>query len=281
MKVLERTGEATDFVWRARAAGQRVAVVPTMGALHAGHLSLVQHARQSCDCVTVSIFVNPTQFGVGEDFDRYPRTLEEDVRALQDHGADLVFAPSLDEMYPPGATTMVDPPQVAGDLEGKIRPGHFRGVATVVLKLFQVLPAQLALFGEKDYQQCLVIRDMVRDLLLPIDLEFCPTIREADGLAMSSRNRYLTPEQRPRALGLSQGLALAQRLVTEGQRDVGRIETEVAAFLEQSGVDRIDYVALRDAETLSPIEQLQQPAVLLLAARVGSTRLIDNGRLHP
>lgn len=254
-------------------------LVPTMGALHAGHLSLVRAAQQACDRVAVSIFVNPTQFGPGEDLDRYPRPRAQDLQLLRELGVDLIFAPEADEIYPPGCSTLVQPSRVAQTLEGQFRPGHFQGVATVVLKLFHIMPADQAFFGQKDYQQCLVVRDLVRDLHLPIRLQFCPTVREPDGLALSSRNRYLDAAQRQRALGLWRALQRARQLYQAGQRDGDTIEQLAAQTLAEAGVDRIDYVAVRDPESLEQRRPLKDQAIALLAARVGQTRLIDNSRL--
>ena len=215
----------------------------------------------------------------GEDFDRYPRTWDDDLQALTQLDTALVFAPSVAAMFPPRSTTTVEPPAVAIPLEGEYPPGHFRGVATIVLKLFQILPVDLAFFGEKDFQQCLVIRDMVRDLNVPLELRFCATVREADGLAMSSRNRYLSTEQRARALGLSRALTQARQLVREGETAGRALEQAAVEVLQAAGVDRIDYVSLRDLETFEPLETLESAGVLLIAAHVGSTRLIDNCRL--
>ncbi|MCA9149946.1 MAG: pantoate--beta-alanine ligase [Planctomycetales bacterium] len=274
--VVHDLDQAYLTIMQSRAQGTKWGLVPTMGALHDGHLSLVQAARETCDAVAVTIFVNPTQFGPGEDLDRYPRTWEADLAALEQHQVDLVFAPTIESMYPPGCTTRVRPSDVAADLEGRFRPDHFEGVATIVLKLFQVLPAEHAFFGQKDYQQCLVVRDMVRDLNLPIHLSFRPTVREADGLALSSRNRYLSDVDRQRALGLSRALAAAAARAHQGERDPQRLEALATQVLEDAGVDRIDYVALRDADTLVPLKELADRAVMLIAAHVGATRLIDN-----
>ncbi len=262
-----------------RERGLTVGLVPTMGALHEGHLSLVRAARQACDRVAVSIFVNPTQFGPGEDLDRYPRPRQQDLQLLQQLRVDLIFTPEPEEVYPPGCSTLVQPPRVADTLEGQFRPGHFQGVATVVLKLFQIMPADVAFFGQKDYQQCLVVRDLVRDLHLPIRLQFCPTVREPDGLALSSRNRYLDAEQRQHALGLWRALQRARQLFQAGERDCDAIEQHAAQSLVAAGVDRIDYVAVRDPTLLERRAQLGDQAIALLAAHVGQTRLIDNSRL--
>jgi pantoate--beta-alanine ligase len=278
--VVREIEQARRFVGQAQRHGRRVGLVPTMGALHAGHLSLVRAARQECDDVVATIFVNPTQFGPGEDFDRYPRTWEADLQALTQAETALVFAPSVQTMYPARSTTRVEPPAVAEPLEGVCRPGHFGGVATIVLKLFQILPVDVAFFGEKDFQQCLVIRDMVRDLNVPVELRFCDTVREADGLAMSSRNQYLSADQRSRALGLVRALERARQWVQQGETAGSVLEQAAADVLRTAGVDRIDYVSLRDPETFESLENLESVGVLLVAAHVGTTRLIDNSRLR-
>jgi pantoate--beta-alanine ligase len=258
-----------------RRDGRSIALVPTMGALHEGHLSLLDAARAECGFSVVSIFVNPTQFGPGEDFGRYPRTLEADVALLAARGADCVFAPATEEMYPPGASTSVEVPSVSAPLEGQFRPGHFRGVATVVLKLFNLVQPDVACFGRKDYQQSLVVRRMVADLDLPIRICVCPTVREPDGLALSSRNRYLSPADRQRALAISRSLRLAMDLIAAGTRDAATIRAEMLAELAGQQLE-VDYVALADRETLAALERIDRPAVALIAARVGGTRLIDN-----
>jgi pantoate--beta-alanine ligase len=264
-----------------RRAGQRIGLVPTMGALHEGHLSLVRIARQRADVVAATIFVNPTQFGPQEDFTQYPRTLDADLAALSAAGCDLAFMPAAGDIYPPGFSTYVEPPAVAQPLEGVCRPGHFRGVATVVLKLFQLVPADFACFGQKDFQQLQVIRRMTRDLNLPLEIVGCPTIREPDGLAMSSRNRYLSPAERQQALALSRALAEAERLMHSGEREVAKIEHAMRNTLAAAGIDRIDYAAVADAETLAALQRIDGPAVALIAAFVGTTRLIDNRVINP
>jgi pantoate--beta-alanine ligase len=260
----------------ARQAGKRIGVVPTMGALHDGHLSLVRASNDDCDFTVVTIFVNPTQFGPHEDFERYPRTLDRDIELLASCRVDLVFAPTNQEMYPAGFSTYVEPPKVAEPLEGQCRPGHFRGVATVVLKLFNSVPADVAYFGQKDYQQSLVIRKMVEDLNVPVSIRVCPTVREPDGLAMSSRNAYLSPAQRQQALALSGSLNLAAEMIRQGQRDASLIESKMRQALAVAGIDRIDYVALADLQTLDGVHTIDGPVVALIAAYVGQTRLIDN-----
>ena len=262
-------------------AGKRIGLVPTMGALHAGHLSLVQAARERADVVVATIFVNPTQFGPHEDFAKYPRTLDADLHALSSVGCCIAFVPPQSEMYPPGSSTMVDPPDVSRPLEGECRPGHFRGVATIVLKLFHIVPADVACFGQKDYQQAQVIRQMVADLNLPIAIVVCPIIREPDGLAMSSRNRYLSPAERQQALALSQALDEAERLASVGELDSQKVVAAMRNILEAAGIERIDYIALADPNTLEPATRIEGRAVALIACHVGQTRLIDNRLLGP
>jgi pantoate--beta-alanine ligase len=222
-RIVTTIDEVRRAVRNAQAAGETIGFVPTMGALHAGHLSLVDASEAECDRTVVSIFVNPTQFGPNEDQDRYPRTLERDCQLLADHGCWLVFAPTAKEVYPAGFETYVEVGSVAEPLEGAIRPGHFRGVATVVLKLFQMVPADRAYFGRKDYQQSLVVKRMIADFNLPIQLIVCPTVREADGLAMSSRNAYLNAEERQQATALWRSLQLAESLAKDGEKDVAKI----------------------------------------------------------
>lgn len=259
-----------------RGSGKSVGLVPTMGALHEGHLSLVRRARSECDVVIATIFVNPTQFGPNEDLARYPRTLERDLEQLSAENCDLVFVPAKEEVYPPGFSTYIEPPAVAAPLEGRCRPGHFRGVATVVLKLFNIIPTDFAYFGQKDYQQSLVIQHMVRDLNLPMKISVCPIVREGDGLALSSRNRYLSPAERQQALALSRSLRRAEALVRAGQRDVTSITAAMRDELTAAGIERIDYAAVADIQTLAELDTLDRPAVALLACFVGATRLIDN-----
>jgi pantoate--beta-alanine ligase len=266
--------QSTALSWRS--AGKRIGLVPTMGALHEGHLSLVHAARQSSDIVVATIFVNPTQFGPHEDFDKYPRTLDADLQALSAAGCDWVFVPDREEMYPPGATTMIEPPAVASPLEGVFRPGHFRGVATIVLKLFNLIPASAAFFGLKDYQQCVVIGRMIRDLNIPIMNVVCHTVREPDGLALSSRNRYLSPAERQQALALSRALAEVQGMVRARERDAAKLRSAMRNILAAAGIERIDYATVADRETLAELDQIDRPAVALIACHVGTTRLIDN-----
>lgn len=259
-----------------RHSGKKIGIVPTMGALHDGHLSLVRAAHSECDAVVVTVFVNPTQFGPAEDFQKYPRTLDRDLQLLADEQVSLVFVPSNDEMYPAGNSTWIDPPNVAQRLEGTCRPGHFRGVATIVFKLFQCIPADIAFFGQKDFQQCRVIERMVVDLLLPIEIRRCPIIRETDGLAMSSRNRYLSPEQRQQALAISRSLRAGQQKIQSGVTEADLVRDAMRAELADAGITRVDYIAVADPESLEELKQIDRKAVLLIAAHVGSTRLIDN-----
>jgi len=258
-----------------RREGRSIGLVPTMGALHAGHLSLVEASQAECDVTVVSIYVNPSQFGPHEDFSRYPRTLDADRQLLAECGRPLVFVPADTEMYPPGYASWVDVGTVTEPWEGRCRPGHFRGVATIVLKLFNMVAPDRAFFGQKDYQQTLVVRRMVADLNLPLTVRICPTLREPDGLAMSSRNRYLAPAARQRALALWQSLSLARELVAQGQRDAARIQARMEKRLRAAGAE-IEYVALADPETLAPLPVIDRRCVALIAARIDSTRLIDN-----
>ncbi|NMC69701.1 MAG: pantoate--beta-alanine ligase [Myxococcales bacterium] len=265
----------------ARAHGARVAFVPTMGALHAGHLELVRHARSLADVVVVSIFVNPTQFGPREDLASYPRDLDGDLRLLAGVPADLVLAPSVEAVYPPGHATTVHVAGLTEGLCGAHRPGHFDGVATVVAKLFSMVGPCVAVFGRKDFQQLQVVRRMAADLDLPVTVIGRPTVREPDGLAMSSRNRYLTPEQRRRATALVEGLRAASSAFAAGQRDPAILQSLIRARLE-GRVDGIDYVFVGDPETLRPYEgpvPRGRTALAAVAARIGRTRLIDNAEL--
>lgn len=262
----------------ARAKGQRVALVPTMGALHRGHLTLIRHARSVADFVVVSIFVNPTQFGPSEDLASYPRTLREDMQGCEQAGADCVFAPTASQMYPDGETTRVHVSGLTDWLCGRSRPGHFDGVATIVSKLFVIVGPCIAVFGRKDYQQLKVIERLVKDMLFDVQVVGVPTVREEDGLALSSRNRYLNPQQRARARSISQGLADAVWLFDKGQRSAGAIRRAVLGRVTEIAAG-IDYVQVADAETLVPIgdeETIGERVLVAVAIRVGNARLIDN-----
>ncbi len=264
----------------ARRSGKTIGLVPTMGALHEGHLSLVRASRAECGFTAVTIYVNPTQFGPHEDFAQYPRTLESDLTLLSGL-ADVVFAPRDEEVYPPGFSTWVEVGSVAKPLEGVCRPGHFRGVATIVLKLFTMAWPDVAYFGQKDYQQALVIRRMAIDLNLPLTIRVCPIVREPDGLAMSSRNRYLAPDERQRATVLYQSLTQAANLVAQGETNASRITEAMRRTIQAANPKQIDYVAIADPETLEPVETIRGRTVALLAVRIGKTRLIDNMILEP
>lgn len=253
-----------------------VGFVPTMGYLHAGHLSLVRAARAECAGVVASIFVNPTQFGPTEDLDKYPRDLERDLTLLEAAGVDLVWTPTREEMYPPNFQTWVNVDSITARLEGEIRPGHFRGVTTVVAKLFNAVQPQFAYFGQKDAQQALVIRRMVQDLNFPIQIVICPIIREADGLAMSSRNVYLNPAERQAATVLSRALNASREAYLAGERDANQLRRIALAVFASEPLARVQYVSLSDAETLQELEQVQGTALLSTAAYLGKTRLIDN-----
>ena len=263
-------------VRRVQQDGGTVGLVPTMGALHAGHLSLIRAARARCTSTAVTIFVNPTQFGPGEDFESYPRTWEADLAACRAEGVAMVFAPPVEVMYPEGARTTVHVGRLTDGLCGPRRPGHFDGVATVVAKLFNILPADVAFFGEKDYQQLQVIRRMARDLDFPIEIVGCPTVREPDGLALSSRNRYLAPSERRQAASLSRALFGAQAAVASGQRDVPAVVSRIRAEIVAAGPVEIEYIEVVDADTLEPLRVVDRPARIALAVRIGACRLIDN-----
>lgn len=287
MEIFLESNSARQWVEDARSRGQRVGIVPTMGALHAGHRSLLRVAAKICDRSIATIFVNPTQFAPGEDLDRYPRTIDEDLRQLREEGVAAVFTPAAQAIYPQGFSTYIEPPHVAQTLEGECRPGHFRGVCTVVLKLFSILPATHAFFGRKDYQQLRVIQAMVSDLGLGIEIVPCDTVREPDGLAMSSRNRYLRPQERSRALLLWRTLEATRDAVTAGETDVAALQARMRRCLaaddatQVTGVDRLDYAVVVDAQTLAAIERIDRDAVALIAAVVDGTRLIDNVELKP
>ena len=275
--VARTVAEVRDRVAEARREGQVVGFVPTMGALHEGHAALIRRARPECGYLVVSIFVNPTQFAPGTDFDRYPRDLAGDSAKAEAAGADLILAPSVEEMYPPGDSTLVE---VTGRLVdclcGPHRPGHFRGVTTVCARLFNIVGADKAYFGEKDYQQLLVIEQMVRDLRFPLEVVPVPTAREADGLAISSRNAYLSREERRAAAALSRGLFAARDLFRSGEREARALLSEARRVIESEPRVRVQYIELRDAETLEELQRLDRRAVLALAAFVGEARLIDN-----
>lgn len=264
-----------------RRCGKKVGLVPTMGALHRGHLSLVEAAFEECDVCVTTIFVNPSQFGPSEDLDKYPRTLDADLDALATLGVQMAFVPETDTVYGPKHATWVEVGAVAEPWEGQCRPGHFRGVATIVLKLFNMAGADFAYFGQKDYQQAQVIRRMVDDLNVPVQVRICPIVREPDGLAMSSRNVYLNPDERQRAVSLNESLGQARKMIAAGETNVQRIRAAVEEILLQRGKGRIEYVALTDPETLEPVAEITGETLIALAVRIGKTRLIDNCLANP
>ena len=271
-----------EFRAARRHAAPPVGLVPTMGYLHEGHLSLAEAARRECGTVAASVFVNPTQFGPNEDFDTYPRDEARDLELLEQAGVDLVLLPPVEEIYPPGETTRVSVSGISDVLEGTRRPGHFDGVTTMVSKLFLIVQPDRAYFGEKDAQQIAVIRRMTRDLLLPIEIVACPTVREPDGLALSSRNVYLSPEERTQAPALHAGLGASAEAFAAGERDAARLRALVRERIEAEPLAEIDYVSLADAETLDELEgAVGGPALLSLAVRFGGARLIDNVTLLP
>jgi len=271
-----RKREVRAAVLEARQRGERVGLVPTMGALHAGHVSLIRTAREENAFVVVSIFVNPTQFGPGEDFERYPRPLGDDLEICRQEGVDLVFAPTPEEMYPEGFATTVHVAGLTAKMCGAARRGHFDGVATVVAKLFGIVAPDAAYFGEKDAQQLAVIRRMAADLDLAPEIRACPLVRDADGLATSSRNRYLAPEERARALVLSRALAEARQALADGERDASRLARSVRRRIEEADGVALVYVAVADPDTLEDIQRVGRQVLVAVAATVGPTRLIDN-----
>jgi pantoate--beta-alanine ligase len=277
MQVVQTIPELRAAVAQARAAGRTIGFVPTMGCLHAGHLALVARARQEATFTVVSIFVNPTQFGPNEDFSRYPRTFEADRAACAAAGADLIFAPPPEDFYPAGASTWVEVEGISSGLCGEFRPGHFRGVATVVAMLFNAVQADVAVFGQKDLQQLAVIRRMVRDLHFPLRVIAHETVREPNGVAMSSRNRYLSPEDLQRATAIPAALAVARGLVAGGETDAARVRSAVAARLASEPALRVQYVGIVDAETMAPVDRIAPGrCALAVACHLGATRLIDN-----
>lgn len=276
MRIIEKVSEMQQQADAWRREGKRIALVPTMGYLHRGHLTLMQKARNHADIAVMSVFVNPIQFGPGEDFERYPRDMERDVRLAKEAGVDVAFSPSATDMYPEGYQTHIEVTEVTRPLCGKSRPGHFQGVTTVVGKLFHIVKPHTAIFGEKDFQQLVAIRRMVKDLNMDIEILGHPIVREEDGLAMSSRNVYLNSEQRNNALRLSQSLREAQTLVRQGERNSAAVLAQVRNILEAGEDMRIDYAEMRHPETLQEAQQIEGPTLLALAVFVGATRLIDN-----
>jgi pantoate--beta-alanine ligase len=276
MKVLHTIAEMRAACAEARRSGKRLGFVPTMGALHEGHLSLVRAARAQCDAVAVSIFVNPTQFGPNEDFSKYPRSFERDCKLLEAEGVSLLFAPSVEEMYPKGAVTFVSVEGLSEKLCGRSRPGHFRGVTTVVAKLFNIVGPDAAFFGQKDAAQAVIVKKMVRDLDLPVEIVVCPIVREADGLALSSRNAYLDAAQRRSATVLHRALVQVQSLAEKGERSSAKLIDAAQRVFREEPTVKVDYVEMVDNETLDPVADVRGGALVAVAAFVGATRLIDN-----
>lgn len=279
MQIAQTIDQIRQYVAQARTEGKTVGLVPTMGALHVGHISLIEAAAERCDDIVVSIFINPTQFGPGEDFDAYPRPLEADIEICRAYGVGAVFAPTATEMYPRQMLTWVTVEELTGPLCGRSRPGHFRGVTTVCAKLFNIVRPDAAFFGQKDAQQTIVIQRMVADLNMPLEIVVCPTVREPDGLAVSSRNRYLDPEQRKDASIIYQALEKARAVVEVGVRNAEEIRAEMQATLSRAPALEVEYIAIVDAESLEALDVVAGRVLVAVAARLGATRLIDNIRL--
>lgn len=273
---IETVAEMQAYVAACRRKGLRVGFVPTMGAFHEGHLSLMRKARKENGAVVVSIFVNPLQFAAGEDYDRYPRRIDQDAKMAESERADVLFHPSVAEMYPKGFDSHVDQTDLPAKLCGQFRPGHFRGVITIVAKLFNMVKADTAYFGQKDYQQYLIIRRLAVDLNLNVEVRVLPTVREEDGVAMSSRNAYLGPKQRSDATCLIQSLRRAQELVGGGENSATKVVAEMRKLIQKVKGTRIEYIAVVNAETLEPVKEIKGRTLIALAVRIGKARLIDN-----
>ena len=282
MEIINRRQRMSSVARKIRREQDRtLGLVPTMGALHEGHLSLVREARRMCDIVVVSVFVNPTQFGPGEDFEHYPRDLTKDTALLTDYNVDYIFAPTVEEMYPKGFSTYVNVTGLSEQLEGSSRPGHFRGVATVVTILLNTVRPDFAFFGQKDAQQALVIKRLVKDLAFDTEIVVLPIVREDSGLAISSRNLYLTPDEQASAAVIHRAIVQAKNTFKEGERSASKIVDAVRATIESEPRARLDYVTVSDAETLEPVERIdERPTLLAIAAYIGKTRLIDNTILN-
>jgi pantoate--beta-alanine ligase len=276
MRVFSTIGGLRDALYPIRREARTIGFVPTMGYLHAGHMELVARAKAESDFVVASIFVNPLQFGRSEDLGKYPRDLERDAAMLRQAGVSMLFAPTVEDMYPQPMMTVIDVPEMGGELEGAVRPGHFAGVATVVAKLFNIVQPHSAYFGEKDYQQAVIVKRMVDDLAIPVRIVAVPTVRDADGLALSSRNVYLSEAERRAAVIVPRTLAEAERLVTEGLTDPKELENRLTAFLGREPLATPEIVAVRDASTLLPVATIEEPVVVALFVRIGTTRLLDN-----
>jgi pantoate--beta-alanine ligase len=281
MKVTRTIPETRAAVAEARSAGRRIGFVPTMGALHRGHLSLIEAARRDGTYTVVSIFVNPTQFGPSEDYHKYPRDEEGDLRICEQAGVDLVFIPTVEEMYRPDAVTKVHVAKLTDTLCGVSRPGHFDGVATICCKLFNIVQPDVAYFGRKDAQQLAVVRRMVRDLDIPVEIVGCPTVREESGLAVSTRNLYLTEAERRQAACLYRALCHARDRIQSGERTASKIVDSMRRIIEEAGPARIDYIRMVDPETMQPVERISGPVLVALAVHIGQARLIDNITVDP
>ncbi len=276
MKIFTSPKETQSFVKQIKNEGKTVGLVPTMGAFHEGHLSLMRRAKAENDVVITSIFVNPTQFGPKEDYDAYPRDLENDSKMAEKIGVDVIFAPTVKDMYPQGYATFVNVERLTEKMCGVSRPGHFKGVATVVTKLFNIIPAHRAYFGQKDAQQCIVIKQMTKDLNFDIEIVVLPTVRESDGLAMSSRNKYLSDEERKSALVLFKSLSIADKLIKSGEIDSKKIRQKMLDIINAEPLARVDYISIVDAETLEDLDSVRENTLIALAVFIGKTRLIDN-----
>ncbi len=276
MEVAKTVAEVRRFVVLARKQAKRIGLVPTMGALHIGHISLIKAAKEDCDVVVVSIFVNPTQFGPNEDFEKYPRPIENDLEICEQHDVDVVFAPTVEQMYPMQNLTWITVDKLTEPLCGRSRPGHFRGVTTVCAKLFNIIQPSVAFFGQKDAQQAIVIKRMVADLNMPLEIVVCPTVREDEGLAISSRNKYLSEQQLQDATNIYKSLCKAREMIESGTRDAGGIIAEMRGVMGQAPSLEIEYANILDSESLEDVAEVTGGVLIAVAVRVGSTRLIDN-----
>lgn len=276
MEVAKTIQTVRSLVKAARSQGKKIGLVPTMGALHIGHISLIKAAVKKCDFVVVSIFVNPTQFGPGEDFQKYPRPIDADLKICRDEGVDVVFAPTTEQMYPAENITWVNVEKLTEPLCGRFRPGHFRGVTTVCAKLFNIVLPDIAFFGQKDAQQAIVIKQMVADLNMPLEIVVCPTVREPDGLAVSSRNKYLTEQHRRDATCIYKSLQKCREMIDAGVKDTREIINQMRKILHQTTSISIEYISIVDAETLQSLEHVSGKILAAVAVRIGSARLIDN-----
>ncbi len=276
MRIMGKVSKMQDLCGQIKSEGKTIGFVPTMGYFHEGHLSLMKRARKENDFVVASIFVNPTQFGEDEDYDIYPRDMERDVEQAKDVGVDIIFAPDVDEMYPRDYDTFVEVRELTEIMCGESRPGHFRGVTTIVCKLFNIVLPHRAYFGQKDIQQALIIKKMISELNFPLDIRILPTVREEDGLAMSSRNTYLSGEERRAALALPRSLDMARFMMENGERNCHRILSAVREIIKNEPLARVDYITLRGMDNLREMAVIEGPAVVAVAVRIGRTRLIDN-----